>query len=114
LKNPLTRLARRLRSDQTIAEKQLWFQLRNYQLLGFKFRRQQVIENYIVDFVCFEKKLVIEVDGGQHQSMTREQDTARTEWLNSRGFRVLRFWNDEILENIDGVMEIIRQTLDDR
>jgi len=73
---------------------------------GLKFRRQQPIDNYIVDFVCFEKRLVIEVDGGQHA--TQEKDALRDQYLQQQGFNVLRFWNNEVLQNINGVIEVIR------
>ena len=76
---------------------------------GFKFRRQQPIGNYIVDFVCFENRIVIEVDGGQH-AIEKEKDSERTKWLESQGFKILRFWNNEVLMNIEGVLEVIRET----
>ena len=74
---------------------------------GYKFRRQEPIGNYIVDFVCQEKKIVIEVDGGQH-SAERERDFERDRWLKIQGYKVLRFWNNEVLTNITGVLEVIR------
>ena len=69
---------------------------------GIKFRRQQPIGDYIVDFVAFEKRLVIEVDGGQHAEEEKDNDMRRDEWLRSQGFRVLRFWNTEVLQNLEG------------
>ena len=102
-------LARHFRKNPTDAERLLWQRLRRQQL-GFKFRRQAPIGRYIVDFVCFEKKLVIELDGGQH-SLQRNRDDERTGWLNSQGFRVLRFWNYEVFEELDSVLEAIWNAL---
>ena len=76
------------------------------QMEGLKFRRQQPIDNYIVDFVCLEKRIVIEIDGGQHAA--QEKDVFRDEYLRQQGFNVLRFWNNEVLQNINGVLEVIR------
>ena len=101
----LTPLAKQLRRSQTEAEKALWRHLRSKGLSGLKFRRQQPIGAYIVDFVCFENKLIIEVDGGQHSNS--EEDRRRDVWLQSEGYAVLRFWNNEVLGNLDGVMEAI-------
>ena len=77
-------------------------------LEGIKFRRQEPIGDYIVDFVAFEKRLVIEVDGGQHAEDEKDSDMRRDAWLRSQGFRVLRFWNNEVLQNLEGVLETIR------
>ena len=106
LKKTLTPISRKLRSDPTEAEKHLWHVLR-YKSFGVKFRRQAVIGRYIVDFVCYEKKLVIEVDGGQH--CLNQSDILRDEWLRSQGFEVLRFWNNDVLGNLDGVCEVIEE-----
>ena len=103
-------LARALRQRQTDAEKVLWGRLRNRQLEGCKFRRQQVIGTYIVDFLCLDPKLVIELDGGQHAEC-KEQDNRRTRYLQSLGFRVLRFWNHEALREPDAVLEVIHAAL---
>ena len=108
--NKRTGFARNLRKQSTEAEKLLWKNLLAKQLEGFKFRRQQPIGNYIVDFVCFEKGLVVELDGGQH-AVEKEKDMIRDQWLSAEGFRVLRFWNTEVLINITGVLERIRQTV---
>ena len=87
--------ARRLRREATEAEKVLWFKLRARQLTGIKFRRQVSIGPYIVDFVSFERRLVVEIDGGQHaEPESRCYDTRRTTWLENQEFRVLRFWNN--------------------
>jgi very-short-patch-repair endonuclease len=99
--------ARRLRSNPTEAELRLWSRLRRRQLDGLRFRRQVPLGRFIVDFSCYDERLVIELDGGQHLE-NHEEDAARTQWLESRGFRVLRFWNDEVFKNMDGVLETIR------
>jgi very-short-patch-repair endonuclease len=112
MKDDRTVLARRLRGRQTEAEQVLWFKLQNRQVGGVKFRRQQTIGDFIADFVSFEEKLIVEVDGGQHQSLTREKDKVRTRWLESQGFRILRFWNNDVLENMDGVLYTIQRSLD--
>lgn len=105
-------LARSLRKYQTNAERLLWFRLRNRQLDGFRFRRQERMGSYIVDFICFAKKLIIEIDGGQHNEDDRKKrDKKRTNWLISEGYSVLRFWNNEVIGNLDGVLEKIREAL---
>lgn len=98
--------AKTLRKNQTDTEKYLWHSLRDRQLGGFKFRRQHAIANYIVDFVCLEQKLIVELDGGQH-SEQQHYDDERTRVLNAQGFKLLRFWNNEIFENLDGVLSVI-------
>jgi len=103
----LTGIAKSLRKNNTDIEKLVWRYLKARQFEGIKFRRQQPIGKYIVDFVCFEKKIIIEIDGGQH-SVAKERDEERDNWLSGQGFKVLRFWNNEILENIEGVLELIR------
>ena len=109
----LTHRARDLRKNSTDAERLLWRHLKTKQLLGLKFRRQEQIGYYIVDFVCYEALLIVEADGGQHLE-GRENDEVRTQWLNSQGFRVLRFWNNDILLNVEGVLEVIRAGCLDR
>jgi very-short-patch-repair endonuclease len=100
--------ARRLRHQMTEAETRLWRLLRAQQVHGYKFRRQAAIGAYVVDFVCFSEKLVVELDGPQHQEAeAREHDERRTEWLESRGFRVIRFRNHEVDEDIHAVMDVI-------
>ena len=104
-------LSRQLRKNPTEAEKKLWQELRNKKL-GFGFRRQFVIDSkYIADFVCLEKRLIIECDGGQHSGNFK--DIERDFYLESQNFRILRFWNNEILENLEGVVERIREALND-
>ena len=104
----LTSRSRALRRNSTDAERKLWNVLRNRQLNGFKFRKQVEIDAYIVDFLCPALRLVIEVDGGQH---TPERDARRTAFLESQGFRVIRFWNNDVLENLDGVWTRIEEAL---
>ncbi|MDH4565547.1 endonuclease domain-containing protein [Pseudomonas sp. BN414] len=98
--------ARSLRTGQTDAEQRLWRHLRAKRLLGLKFRRQKPLGPYIVDFICQERMLVIEVDGGQH--LESESDESRDAWLIRRGFQVLRFWNHEVLLETEAVLEAIR------
>ena len=95
-----------LRKTQTNAESHLWYHLRNRHLDGFKFRRQHILQGYIVDFVCLEKKLIIELDGSQHATQ-QEYDSQRTLELKKDGFKVLRFWNNEVLDNVEGVWNVI-------
>ncbi len=105
----LTDVSKKLRQNSTEAEKRLWIRLRSKKS-GFKFRRQQQIGNYIADFICFDKGLVVELDGGQH-AIDTEYDTQRDNWLRSEGFDVVRFWNTAVFENIEGVMEVIMNRL---
>jgi very-short-patch-repair endonuclease len=98
--------ARHLRSKQTDTEKLLWSRLRAHRLLGLKFRRQQPIGAYVVDFLCPEKKLIVELDGGQHQDRT-DYDQGRDDWLQSEGYVVLRYWNNDVMTNVQGVLEDI-------
>ena len=102
--------ARKLRRNQTDAERTLWFRLRDRRLRGLKFRRQAPIDNYVGDFCCEDAHLIVELDGGQHVERS-EEDTERTAALEARGYLVLRFWNNEVLRNIDGVLESIVNTL---
>jgi very-short-patch-repair endonuclease len=104
-----THRARRLRRDATDAELKLWNSLRSRTIGGCKFVRQEPIGSFIFDFVCRERRLIIEVDGGQHA--TDRRDAARDEWLVQHSYRVLRFWNHDVLENIDGVPESIAAAL---
>ena len=101
--------SRNLRNNSTDAETKLWSALRSRQLGNFKFRRQVPIGKYIVDFICHEKKLIVEVDGGQH--LESNTDEKRTVWLQSRGYRVIRFWNDQVLKETDAVLEEIIRVL---
>lgn len=100
----LTKRARELRKSMTEAEQRLWLRLRNRQLGNLKFRRQVQLGQFIVDFYCHELRLIVEVDGGQHDE---DSDWARTVWLNKEGYRLIRFWNNDVLSNIDAVLECI-------
>ena len=104
----LTAVARRLRRGQTEAEERLWYYLRDRRLEGEKFVRQLQINRYVADLACRTARLAIELDGGQHDP---ERDAARTEIIEIHGYRVLRFWNNDVLGNTDGVLETIRQEL---
>ena len=105
--------AKELRANQTNAEGLLWHYLQNKQLGGYKFRRQQPIENYIVDFVCLERKLIIELDGSQHgEEEAIKYDQKRTDFLQAAGFRVLRFWNDEVFVRLNDVLDLVFYHLD--
>ncbi len=103
-------LARMLRSNMTDAERKLWYHLRAHRMAGFKFKRQLVIEPYIVDFACIEARLIVEADGGQHVEQ-QDADSVRTAYLERKGYRVLRFWNDEILTSTESVLEVIHNSL---
>ena len=106
--------ARNLRSNQTDAERKLWTFLRSMKRGGFHFRRQVPIDHLIVDFACYSARLVIEVDGGQHNMDSgRAIDGKRDAYLRSQGFRVLRFWNNEVLGNSEGVVDRIESALRD-
>ena len=103
---------RYLRNNMTEHEKKLWYVLRNKQINNCRFRRQHPIGKYIVDFVCREKNLIIELDGGQHnEPQNIVYDAERTKYLENSGFHVLRFWNTDIDENIEEVLKIIKQNL---
>ena len=93
--------ARPLRQRMTDAERLMWFQLRDRRLGGFKFKRQWTIGLHVVDFCCIDRRLVVEIDGGQHHS---ERDARRTAALNQAGYRVVRYWNNEVGENLEGVL----------
>ena len=98
----LIQRARELRRNSTDAERVMWSSLRSRQFGSYNFRRQQPIGSFIVDFVCFEKRLIVELDGGQHME-NESHDRERTEWLEGQGFFVLRFWNNQVLKEIDTV-----------
>jgi len=102
--------SRQLRSDMTDAEQHLWRRLRMRQILGLKFRRQHPVGKYILDFACIDVKLVIEVDGSQH-NVLQSQDNERTAWLNEQGWKVLRYWNNDVLQSIDVVLDEIYNAL---
>jgi very-short-patch-repair endonuclease len=104
-----TLISRKLRTNQTDAETKLWNRIRNRQINGDKFVRQEPIGRYICDFVCREKLIVIEVDGGQHSESVRNE--VRDRYLNAQGYRVMRFWNNDVLSNIEGVLTVIDDEL---
>jgi very-short-patch-repair endonuclease len=104
-----TRRAQALRNNATDAERALWRHLSRRQLEGFKFSRQIPVGPFVCDFLCRERALVVEVDGGQHADS--ERDAKRTAYLESEGYRVIRFWNNEVLENVDGVLRLILNQL---
>ncbi|MEO7744179.1 MAG: endonuclease domain-containing protein [Usitatibacter sp.] len=112
---PLRRLdtaerAKRLRSGMTDAEKLLWYHLRGGRLQGWKFRRQVPLGPYIADFLCEEAWLIVEVDGGQHADQV-DRDEERTAWLRARGYSVVRYWNNEVLKNLEGVLATLSPAL---
>ncbi|WP_439542676.1 endonuclease domain-containing protein [Hyphomicrobium sp.] len=119
MRKDLTHFARKLRREQTDAEKKLWSRIRNRQIHGWKFNRQVPAGPYVLDFFCFEASLALEVDGGQHAEEREEHDRIRTTYLEQQGFEqqgftVLRFWNGDVLNNMDGVLEHIYLTLGQR
>ena len=103
--------AKQLRKEQTDAENLLWGHLRAKRFSGYKFKRQAPIGKFIADFVCFQKKLIIELDGGQH-AIQQERDRERDEWLKENGFRVIRFWNHDLFNELEAVLEDIKRNLD--
>ena len=104
-----TKRAQRLRNGATDSERRLWQQLRNRQLEGFKFSRQMPVGKFVCDFMCRERRLVIELDGGQHAESARDDE--RTAFLEAAGYQVIRFWNNDVLENMEGVLRVIVQVL---
>ena len=103
----LRAIAKRLRKRQTDAENLLWNRLRAKQINGLRFRRQEPVGQYIDDFLNYEVRMVIEVDGGQHAEQ-KKVDKERDDWLASQGFKVLRFWDNDVLTNVEGVLEKIK------
>jgi very-short-patch-repair endonuclease len=102
--------ARRLRKQMTDAERALWFLLRRKQIEGHRFRKQVPIDKYIIDFACLSARLLIEVDGSQHADAPADKE--RDAWLQSQNFRVLRFWNNDVLRNPEGVIQVILEALE--
>ena len=98
--------AKECRRNRTDAENRMWYYLRNRRLSGYKFVRELVISNYIADFVCREKKIIIEIDGGQHMAAV-QYDLMRTKYLERNGYKVIRFWNNEVFQDIEAVMDSI-------
>jgi very-short-patch-repair endonuclease len=99
--------AKKLRSEQTDAEQRMWYFVRAHRFMGLKFKRQKPIGHYIADFLCDERKLIVELDGSQHQD-ERNYDRRRDAWLREQGFTVLRFWNNGVMEQTEAVLEAIR------
>ena len=111
----MTERSRELRKTMTEAERLLWWALRKRRLDGVRFRRQHPIGPYVVDFVCLERTLVVEVDGGQHaEPEPRAHDERRTRWLAAEGYAVVRVWNRDVFTNVDGVLGTIFGALQDR
>lgn len=108
-KDVLIKIAKKLRKISTPEEKILWYHLRGKRFQNFKFRRQFPVDPYIVDFICLSKRLVIELDGGQHNQAN--SDIPRTEYIQSQNFRILRFWNSDINQNLESVLDKIYQEL---
>lgn len=107
------RYSKELRKCMTDAENLLWFYLKNKQLNGYKFRRQEAIDNYIADFVCYEKKLIIELDGGHHnENKNIEKDKVRQNYFEKQGFKVLRFWNNDLFQDIESVLDVVLKALE--
>ena len=101
---------RELRKNQTAAESFLWNQIRAKRFFELKFKRQYSVGRYVIDFFCPENNIAIEIDGGQHADNI-DYDNERTEYLNALGIKVLRFWNNDVLNNLDGVLEILRREI---
>ena len=99
--------AKTMRSEQTDAEQRLWYQLRGHRFLNMKFKRQKPIGRYIVDFICHECNLIVEVDGSQHQENAIYVQ-GRDKWLQQQGYTVLRFWNNDVMQQMESVLEAIR------
>ena len=100
--------ASQLRRNRTDAEEKFWQTVRNRQVGGFKFRFQHSLLPYVADFTCLDAMLIVEIDGGQH---SEERDARRTAFLESQGFEILRFWNNDVLTNLDGVIHVVREAL---
>ncbi|MEA1925741.1 MAG: endonuclease domain-containing protein [Patescibacteria group bacterium] len=110
-KKELKGVRRKLRRNQTDAERELWKYLRRKQVGGFRFLRQYSVGNFVVDFYCAEKRLAIEIDGGQHAKDTKEKDKTKEEYLKNKNIKIIRFWNVEVFNNIEGVLFKIREEL---
>lgn len=98
--------AKSLRTNQTEAEARLWYHLRAHRFMGLKFKRQKPVGRYIADFLCWERRLIVELDGGQHAGQTA-YDEQRDAWLRSQGYTVLRFWNHDVMQQLEAVLEQI-------
>ncbi|HVV69501.1 MAG TPA: endonuclease domain-containing protein [Gammaproteobacteria bacterium] len=109
-KSKFKQFAKSLRTNATDTEQLLWQHLRGHRFFKVKFKRQQPIGEYIVDFISFKSQLIIELDGGQHAEQ-KEYDESRSNWLRSQGFEIIRFWNNEVIENLEGVLMVIAEKL---
>jgi very-short-patch-repair endonuclease len=107
----LQNFAKSLRAEMTQAEQKLWLHLRAHRLQQHKFKRQQPIGPYIADFICFGARLIVEVDGSQH--LENPRDAKRDEWFKVNGYRVLRFWNDQVLQETESVLEVILRAVEE-
>jgi very-short-patch-repair endonuclease len=112
VKSKAVQRARQLRKRMTDAEAKLWFALRDRRFSNFKFRRQAPVGPYFPDFVCFDVRVIVEVDGGQHADS--KSDTTRDKWFTEHGFTVLRYWNNDVLQNLEGVLTALVETLQKR
>jgi len=109
---PKITFARYLRKQQTDVELLLWQRLRDRRLAGYKFRRQKPIGYYVVDFICVERKLIIEIDGGQHKTLEgKKYDRRRSQFLQKQGYNVIRFWDNEVKQEMDEVLRVVNQAL---
>jgi very-short-patch-repair endonuclease len=112
MRSHLKAAARELRRNNTDAELSFWLQVRDRRFQGLKFRRQVPLGNYVVDFLCNERKLIVELDGGQHSEQETD-DAARTAWLEAQGYRVVRFWNNDVMGDLDGVLTALHLALEE-
>ena len=110
LRKPQRANARTMRRIPTDAERKFWWRVRDRRLGGYKFKRQFLIGPYIADFACLERKLIVELDGGQHATQI-SYDNRRSDFLRAQGFHILRFWNTDVLSNLDDIVEIVLQAL---
>ena len=108
VRRQISQHASQLRRDRTDAEEKFWQTVRNRQIDGFKFRFQHSLLPYVADFACIDTMLIVEIDGGQHNE---ERDAKRTAFLESEGFEILRFWNNDVRTNLDGVITVLREAL---
>jgi very-short-patch-repair endonuclease len=109
-KNVFSGAAKKLRHNLTEEEKILWERLRNRKFNGLKFRRQEAVGKFVADFICYERKILIELDGSHHMEQ-KERDAERDSWFSGQGYKVIRFWNHEVTEDIEGVQERIKEHL---
>ena len=108
--NKFKQNARYLRKNMTVQERKFWNIIRNKQFYGYRFLRQYTIDNYIVDFICCEKSIVVEIDGGQHnESQNITYDNQRTNYIKNKGYKIIRFWNSDIDNNIEGVYQKLEE-----